>query len=127
MTNPIRPHLSTIIVGLLLCGSLWAGPMTYQGQLQQGGQPFAGTANLEFRLYDQASDGSQVGPAIEFDNWPISDGLFQVELDFGDVFDGTPQWLEVRADETTLSPRQQITPAPVARFAEYRKYKRPIS
>ena len=26
--------------------------ITYQGQLRQAGEPFTGTANLEFRLFD---------------------------------------------------------------------------
>ncbi len=30
--------------------------ITYQGQLRDAGQPFTGTANLEFRLFDQLLD-----------------------------------------------------------------------
>ena len=89
--------------------------ITYQGQLRQGGEPHSGTANLEFRLYDELTDGSQIGDAEERLNWPVEDGLFQVELDFGaSAFDGSPRFLEVTVDESTLSPRQAIRPAPMA-------------
>ena len=89
--------------------------ITYQGQLRQGGEPHSGTANLEFRLYDELTGGSQIGDAEERLNWPVEEGLFQVELDFGaGAFDGSPRFLEVRVDDATLSPRQAIRPAPMA-------------
>ncbi len=53
----------------------------------------------------------------------MSDGLFTVALDFGDVFDGTPLWLRVSVrpagvgNYTVLSPRQALTPAPYAIYA----------
>lgn len=91
---------------------------TYQGRLQQSGQAYTGTADLVFRLYDQAAGGSQVGPTVSKSNWPVSDGLFQVDLDFGAAaFDGQPRYLEVLVDGTALSPRQAVRPAPVALFA----------
>jgi hypothetical protein len=92
--------------------------ITYQGRLQQAGEPHSGTANLEFRLYDELTDGSQVGDAEERLDWPVEDGLFQVELDFGaGAFDGSPRFLEVSVDDTVLSPRQAIRPAPMALHA----------
>ena len=92
--------------------------ITYQGQLRQAGEPHSGTANLEFRLYDDLTDGSQIGDAEERLNWPVEEGLFQVELDFGaGAFDGSPRFLEVSVDDTVLSPRQAIRPAPMALHA----------
>jgi hypothetical protein len=92
--------------------------ITYQGQLRQAGEPHSGTANLEFRLYDELTDGSQIGDAEERLNWPVEEGLFQVELDFGaGAFDGSPRFLEVIVDDTVLSPRQAIRPAPMALHA----------
>ena len=92
--------------------------LTYQGQLRQFGTPFTGTANLEFRLFDQLTGGGQVaGPQTRL-NWPVEDGLFQVDLDFGTAtFDGSERYLEVRVDGATLSPRQHITATPYARLA----------
>ena len=40
-----------------------ASSFTYQGQLRLSGEPFTGMADLEFRLYDQLSDGTQIGGA----------------------------------------------------------------
>jgi len=110
--------LSSIAALLLLAASTLANTtITYQGQLKQSGTPYNGTADLEFALFDQLNGGDQVGPVEAHDDWPVSDGLFQVELDFGPVFDGSPLFLEVRVDGTPLSPRQPITAAPMALYA----------
>lgn len=92
--------------------------ITYQGQLRQAGEPFTGNANLEFRLFDALSGGSQVGSSQTRLNWPVEDGLFQVELDFGvAAFTEQVRYLEVRVDGAPLSPRQAIRPSPMAVFA----------
>lgn len=90
---------------------------TYQGQLKHNGDPVAGPVNLAFRLYDAQMGGGQVGPEIEsfaFDGFD-EDGRFTLDLAFGKgVFDGTPLWLEIDVDGTTLEPRQPIMPTPYA-------------
>jgi hypothetical protein len=92
---------------------------TYQGQLKDSGGPVNDNCEMAFRLYGQASGGTQVGTAIPT-TVPISDGLFAVSLDFGEVFTGTARWMEIAvqcpgdADFTTLSPRQALTPVPYA-------------
>ena len=92
--------------------------ITYQGQLRSSGAPYTGIVDLEFRLFDQRSAGSQVGPTEVCLNCPIDEGLFQVELDFGpSAFDSGQRWLEVRVEGNALSPRQLVTTAPVAAFA----------
>jgi len=92
--------------------------ITYQGRLQQSGEPFNGNANLRFRLYDSLNGGSQIGPNQTRNNTPVSDGLFQVELDFGaTAFDGSDRFLEVRVNGTNLSPRQKVTATPYALIA----------
>ncbi len=92
--------------------------ITYQGQLRQSAAPFTGMADLEFRLFDQISGGSQIGSTQTRDDWPVEDGLFQVELDFGlAAFTEQVRYLEVRVDGNPLSPRQAIRPAPMALFA----------
>jgi hypothetical protein len=95
---------------------------TYQGRLVDGGQPANGTNyNLAFLLFDMPTNGTQlasfgvVGPTV-------SNGLFTVSLDFGDVFDGNQRWLEISVQKdgggfTTLSPRQGIFPEPYSMFA----------
>jgi len=95
-----------------------ATSFTYQGQLRQDGEPFTGMADLEFRLYDQLVSGSQIGSMQSVANWPVEDGLFQVELDFGaGAFDGSDRFLEVTVDGASLSPRQKVTATPYALLA----------
>ncbi len=87
--------------------------ITYQGQLQDGAGSVTGSPDMAFRLYDSLIDGNQVGPDIVKPEVPVTDGLFQVELDFGAVYDGQ-RWLEVEVAGTILDPRQPITSTPVA-------------
>lgn len=92
--------------------------ITYQGQLQQAGEPFTGMANLEFSLHDSLVGGSQVAGPITRTGVPVEDGLFQTELDFGPgAFGADIRFLEIRVDGTTLSPRQRVQASPMALFA----------
>jgi len=101
-------------------GSAW----TYQGRLMDANSPANGLYDLQFKLYDSPSDGNQLASIIDINELDVMDGYLTVLLDFGsDVFIGNACWLEigVRQGElndpngyTTLSPRQQITPAPYA-------------
>jgi len=97
---------------------------TYQGRLLDGGSPANGEYDFQFALYDAASGGTQVGSIVTVEDVTVTDGYFTVELDFGDVFDGTALWLEVGVRPggstgayTTLSPRQPLTAAPYAHYA----------
>ncbi len=116
-----RAHCRSGLVLVLLlmsCSPLVAASISYQGQLKNGGSPYTGLADLSFALYDQVQGGSQIGTTQNRLNWPVSDGLFQVELDFGPgAFDGSARFLEVRVNGSALSPRQAVTATPVALFA----------
>lgn len=129
--------LLALVLGLVLGAVLVAGlsmaqeatpqdtvstAFTYQGQLQQGGLLVDESCDMAFRLYDQATDGNQVGDAITT-TVPITDGLFTVNLDFGaSAFTGDARWLAVVVqcpsdlDWTTL-PRQALTAAPYALYS----------
>lgn len=94
---------------------------TYQGHLNDGGNPANGDYDFEFKLYNAASSGNQVGSTVSVEDVTVTGGLFNLQLDFGNVFDGTALWLEigVRAgsstgDYSTLTPRQALTPVPYA-------------
>lgn len=92
--------------------------ITYQGQLQEQGQPFTGTPGMEFRLYDSLEGGNQIGDAEFFSGVPVEEGLFQVELDFGTgAFDGGERYLEIEVAGSTLEPRQKISGTPTAQHA----------
>lgn len=97
---------------------------TFQGKLTTGGAAIDGNVDLKFRLFDAATDGTQVGAELEALSVFVADGTFTVDLDFGSgAFVGGKRWLEIdvrhAGDPTyeTLSPRQPIVPAPIAQIA----------
>jgi hypothetical protein len=97
----------------------------YQGRLNDGGSAANGTYDFEFKLYNAASSGSQVGSTITRNDVAVTDGLFTVELDFGSgTFTGDARWLEITVRPgastgayTTLTPRQALTATPYALYA----------
>ncbi len=106
-----------LIFSLSLALTVQAGPITYQGQLQDDGSPANTQVDLEFALYDQDEGGSPLA-SDSHDDVVVTDGLFQVELDFGTgAFDGGERWLEVIVDGQALDKRQLVTAAPSAQFA----------
>ena len=97
---------------------------TYQGQLQNAGAPQTGACDFRFKLYDAATNGTQIGSTQTLSNTTVTNGLFTVAIDFGaSAFTGAPRWLETAVacpsggSPTTLSPRQALKPAPAAIFA----------
>lgn len=98
---------------------------TYQGIIRSGGVPIDGTVDLRFRLYDEATGGTQIGSEVAAAGLTLEDGLCNVMLDFGaSAFGPDARWIEidVRAPAgsgsyETLAPRQRVTPTPVALFA----------
>jgi hypothetical protein len=98
---------------------------TYQGQLQNNGSPANGSLDLTFTLYDASSGGVAVAEPVTNSAIAVTNGIFSTLVDFGpDVFTGASNWLAiaVRTNDTgsftPLAPRQQLTPAPYAIFAE---------
>jgi hypothetical protein len=99
---------------------------TYQGRMTDGDSPADGRYDLRFQLWDAGSGGNPVGSPVDFDDYPISDGLFSDLLDFeAGAFNGDGRWLEVgirpwnsAAHYEILTPRQQLTAAPYALFAK---------
>ena len=100
---------------------------SYQGRLMEANGPADGLYDFQFKLFDDpnVTFGNQLGSSIEVNELDVNDGYFTVELNFGDnVFSGSELWLEISVRRsisggsfTTLSPRQQITPAPYALYA----------
>ena len=88
---------------------------TYQGQLKQAGVPVSGTFSLDFSLWDAEVDGSLVAGPLNRPDTQVTNGLFNVVLDFPlEVFTGVRLWLEVFVDGVPLTPRQELTAAPYA-------------
>lgn len=72
------------------------GPgFTYQGRLTDSGNPANGVYDLQFILYDAATGGAQVGPIVTSDDVTVANGLFTVNLDFGNVYNGTSLFLDI--------------------------------
>ncbi len=95
---------------------------TYQGWLNDSGQPANGTNyGMVFYLYDAPTNGNLLGD-LGIVSVAVSNGLFTVPLDFGNEFDGTPRWLQISVQKnggafTQLAPRQSVTPTPYAIYA----------
>jgi hypothetical protein len=93
---------------------------TYQGRLLSGGLPANGSHDFEFRLFDDAAVGTQLGPTVTLTAVNVNNGVFSVRLDFGNQFPGANRFLEISvratgdASFTFLTPRQAITSAPYA-------------
>lgn len=99
----------------------------YQGQLQNNGSPANGSYDLTFTLFYNSSGGSPGAGPLTNSATAVSNGLFTVTLDFGDVFNGSlaaPNWLEIAVRTNgvgsfaTLAPRTQLTPAPYSIYSE---------
>lgn len=97
-------------------------PFSYQGRLLDGNSLANGSYEITFRLFDHATAGNQTGSSLVKSPVTVQNGLFTVDLDFGDTaFDGTSRWLELGArlagsadSVETLSPRQAIHAVPYA-------------
>jgi len=69
---------------------------TYQGRLKDGGGPANGSYDLRFALFD-ASAGGTISGVITNSATMVSNGIFNVMLDFGAAFNGSNFWLEIAA------------------------------
>jgi hypothetical protein len=93
----------------------------YQGRLTDGGNPANGAFQMEFKLFDSLSGGSQIGGTISDVSVTASNGVFSTKLDFGaNALSGANRWLEIAVRHnsgesyTVLSPREQIASSPYA-------------
>jgi hypothetical protein len=126
----LRLFVALFII-LMISGAASASPQlapngtgfTYQGKLIDGGVPANGTYDLQFKLFDALSSGSQVGGIVPVLGVTVTNGLFTVQLDFGNVFNGTALYLEIgvrlggsSGAYTTLAPRQPLSPTPYALY-----------
>ena len=103
-----------------------AEPFVYQGQLKESGALANGEFDFRFELYDAETGGTQIGATNAFGNLEVVDGVFYVDLDFGDfAFEGTDRWLRIQVrpganvgSYTELQPRTQMSKAPQAQIAD---------
>ncbi|MBS1794160.1 MAG: tail fiber domain-containing protein [Acidobacteria bacterium] len=119
----MKKFFSTFLLILLAGTALFAqtSVFTYQGKLTDGANAATGTYDLQFKLYDAVSGGTQIGSTVTNTNVAVANGTFTVQLDFGAAaFPGADRWLEIGVKKpaepgyTTLAPRQQIASVPYA-------------
>ena len=96
---------------------------SYQGRLNAASGPASGSYDFQFGLYATNAGGVAIAGPVTNSAVVVSNGLFLAAIDFGSVFSGTNYWLDVAVRTngaglfTELNPRQLITPAPSALFA----------
>src|SRR5258708_12228427 len=96
--------LGVVLCNLAACVDLafaQGTAFTYQGRLDEGGNPAQGTYDLRFAIYDTANAGFQQGSAITSTGIAVTNGFFTVTLDFGNQFPVPRPCLETRARTTT--------------------------
>src|SRR5262245_24685159 len=89
----------TMVATSLVALTPLATAFTYQGRLAAAGTPASGSYDFEFRLFDAATAGNQVGITIALGSLPVNGGLFTTTLDFGNSpnpFGGQARWLEIK-------------------------------
>src|SRR4051812_33930989 len=97
---------------------------SYQGRLNNGGNPASGTFDLKFTLFNTNSNGIAFAGPVTNSATVVTNGLFIVAIDFGPgVFTGANYWLEIAVRTNgggafaTLAPRQPVLPTPYSVMA----------
>ena len=95
--------------------------VTYQGRLTENGAPANSVNDFTFTLYDTATGGATVGLSNVVNDLAVTNGFFNVTLDFPGAFDGNARWLQIAVRPgasagayTNLVPRQPILATPYA-------------
>lgn len=120
---------SSTVLALLVAGSVFATPpdFTYQGYLQDGGNPATGMYDFRFTLqYDAPMTGIQiVGTPQAKEDVAVAQGIFSVPLDFGATLTNVDYLLKIEVrpgasagSYTVLTPDTEIKPSPQAQYAE---------
>lgn len=97
---------------------------TYQGRLNDNGLPANGSYDFTFELFATNNGGTALAGPVTNAAIGVSNGLFTTIVDFSGAFAGASNWLEIAVRTngagafSTLSPRNQVTPAPYAISAE---------
>jgi len=114
-----------LVVSCITMAAPVGSRFSYQGQLKDNGSPANGLYDMRFKIYSVLSGSVELG-VLEIDDVEVSNGSFNVELDFGDaLFNGDELYLEIGVTEANfpgyfvLSPRQRINAIPYAIQAEF--------
>jgi hypothetical protein len=123
--------VSVMLLAFMTTASAQIMSFTYQGQLQNGGEPFTGTVDLEFELIGGPSGNLSLGTDQHPDH-PVTNGLFQVELSFDlstvagarglPELEFLPLNLAITVDGQPVTPLQAVSTAPRAFASLYSGY-----
>lgn len=118
-----RTMLAMVTAGIAAVGAQAAdaqvpGTVTFTARVVDDGTPVTGTHAFTFRLFDAASGGTQRW-SENYGGVLVQDGLVTVALGSqttltASVLDGTPLFVEVALDGSTLSPRLPLRSIPYA-------------
>lgn len=120
MRHANRLFLAIVFFGFLASVvSAQTTAFTYQGSLKDGSSPANGNYDFEFKLFDQATGGTQQGSGQQNFNVVVGAGFFTVTLDFGlAALPGANRYLEISVRPagggafTPLGPRQLLNSTP---------------
>ena len=129
LMGPVIAVAASMLATTLACGQTASSTsFTYQGELTTGGSLASGVHDFTFTPFASATALVPLGPSICLDDVNVDNGRFTVKLPIS-VPNDRPLFLQVAVrsnsrlpcsnatDFTTLSPRQEVTPAPTAVYA----------
>jgi len=122
--NTKRAIILLVIAFALAANAFGQSAFNYQGRLNEAGATATGTFQFQFRLYDAASGGNQIGGTLSDVTVTVTNGVFSTSLDFGAVFSGADRYLEIAVRKaagdpyTPLTPRQKINSVPYSTKAK---------
>jgi len=97
----------------------------FQGSLSNNNAVVSGTCDFTFALYNAASGTQRIGPIETRTGVSVTNGMFSVQLDFDESFNGSMRWLETAVrcpggsgSYIPLAPRQAILNSPYAIYAQ---------
>jgi len=127
--NFMKTNLKLLFLLLAMLGvARFAGAqgtaIGYQGRLNDGAAPATGLYDFTFAVHDAGLGGAALAGPLVHNGVPVTNGVFNVTLDFGpDIFTGPARWLEIRVRTngpsalTLLAPRTALRPTPYSIFA----------
>ncbi len=120
----MKKAITIVFVALFLSAAISAQTteFTFQGRLLDNTLPATGNYDMQFRLWTSDTGGGGGGLGVETrPNVAVSQGIFTVVLDFGNLFTGPERWIEISIRPAgsseqylTLSGRQRLTSTPYA-------------
>jgi microcystin-dependent protein len=101
-----------VIAFMLLSALLFAdvpNEIVYQGKLKEYGQLVTATRNIQFKIFDTQTGGTQIGTTYG-GNMPVTNGQFSYVLNLSGVdwYQGN-YWIETVVENKILSPREKLT------------------